>query len=269
MTPTADILSQLVHNNRVTTNAISQLATQSAPSTSGPYEGTLSKALEGAERCLDAHHPLVEERPKYTTSWISSNNCTTSSRYAEPKYTEAFKNLEALDDNELIPSTFTSPEHQAMSTKLYSLLSSWLTGTTKQHARDPSISASRNGVVLWKSLLRIYQPSTRSRSLTLMQAIHSYLNFVPGVSSVAQISKLEELVRDYARCSGQIYPREILLSTLLRCIPSLLKEHIHLQLTDRTTYAQVKESVLVYERTTRSWMPTQVYQPLENGQGEP
>ena len=75
-------------------------------------------------------------------------------------------------------------------------------------------------------------------------------------------------MKDYERCSGQSYPREILLSTLLRCIPSALKEHIHLQLTDRTTYAQVKESVLVYERTTRTWMPTQVYQPLENGQGQ-
>ena len=155
-----------------------------------------------------------------------------------------------------------------MSTKLYSLLSSWLTGTTKQHARDPTIAASRNGFALWKSLLRIYQPSTRSRSLALMQAIHSYPNFSPGVSSVAQISKLEELVKDYERCSGQSYPGEILLSTLLRCIPSPLKEHIHLQLTDRTTYAQVKESVLVYERTTRTWMLTQVYQPLENGQGQ-
>ena len=188
--------------------------------------------------------------------------------YAEPKYTDAFRNLEKLGDDEGIPDRFANDEYQTMSTKLYSLLSSWLTGTTKQHARDPSIAASRNGFALWKSLLRIYQPSTRSRSLALMQAIHSYPNFSPGVSSIAQISKLEELVKDYERCSGQSYPREILLSTLLRCIPSPLKEHIHLQLTDRTTYAQVKESVLVYERTTRTWMPTQVYQPLENGQGQ-
>ena len=47
-----------------------------------------------------------------------------------------------------------------------------------------------------------------------MQAIHGYPNFVSGVSSVAQISKLEELVKDHERCSGQTYPREILLSTV-------------------------------------------------------
>ena len=84
--------------------------------------------------------------------------------YAEPKFTDAFKNLERLGDDEHLPERFEAEEHQAMSTKLYSLLSSWLTGTTKQHARDPTIASSRNGFALWKSLLRIYQPSTRSRS---------------------------------------------------------------------------------------------------------
>ena len=52
ITPTSDILTQLVHNSRVTTNAISQLATQSGSNTSGSYEGTLSKALEGAVKML-------------------------------------------------------------------------------------------------------------------------------------------------------------------------------------------------------------------------
>ena len=52
MAPTSDILTQLVHNSRVTTDAISQLATSSGSSTFGSYEGTLSKALEGAVKML-------------------------------------------------------------------------------------------------------------------------------------------------------------------------------------------------------------------------
>ena len=269
MTPTTDILTQLVYNNRVTTNAISQLATHSG-STGVPnsYEGTLSKALEGAVKMLGRPPTFGGGKTEVHDFLDFKEQLYNILAYAEPRYAEALKNLEALDDHDAILATFSSTEHQTMSTKLYSLLSSWLTGTTKQHARDPSIAGTRNGFALWKSSLRIYQPSTRSRSLALMQAIHGYPNFVSGVSSVAQISKLEELGKDYERCSGQTYPREILLSTLLRCIPSPLKEHIHLQLTDRTTYAQVKESVLVYERTTRSWMPTQVYQPWENGNGQ-
>ena len=59
MTPTAEILTQLVQNSRVTTNAINQLAlvhqeaSASASSSSpGSYEGALSKALEGAAKML-------------------------------------------------------------------------------------------------------------------------------------------------------------------------------------------------------------------------
>ena len=259
MTPTADILSQLVQNSRVTTNAINQLALTSSASTSTPgtYESTLSKALEGAVKMLGRPPSFGGGKTEVYDFMDFKEQLYNVLAYAEPKFTDAFKNLERFGDDEHLPERFESEEHQAMSTKLYSLLSSWLTGTTKQHARDPTIASSRNGFALWKSLLRIYQPSTRSRSLALMQAIHSYPDFSPGVSSIAQISKLEELVKDCERCSGQSYPREILLSTLLRCMPSPLKEHIHLQLTDHTTYAQVKEGVLVYERTTRTWMPTQ------------
>ena len=257
MTPTAEILTQLVQNSRVTTNAINQLAlvhqeASASSSSTGSYEGTLSKALEGAVKMLGRPPSFGGGKTEVYDFMDFKEQLCNILAYAEPKYTDAFRNLERLGDDESLPDRFANEEHQAMSMKLYSLLSSWLTGTTKQHARDPSIAASRNGFALWKSLLRIYQPSTRSRSLALMQAIHGYPSFSPGVSSIAQISKLEELVKDYERCSGQSYPREILLSTLLRCIPSPLKEHIHLQLTDRTTYAQVKESVLAYERTTRT-----------------
>ena len=249
MTPTAEILTQLVQNSRVTTNAISQLAlvhqeasASASSSSTGSYEGTLSKALEGAVKML-GRPPIFGGGKTEVYDFMDFKeqlyNILALLAYAEPKYTDAFRNLERLGDDESLPDRFANEEHLAMSMKLYSLLSSWLTGTTKQHARDPSIAVSRNGFALWKSLLRIYQPSTRSRSLALMQAIHSYPNFSPGVSSIAQISKLEELVKDYERCSGQSYPREILLSTLLRCIPSPLKEHIHLFLQPKSNRSPV------------------------------
>ena len=177
MTPTSDMLSQLVHNSRVTTNAISQLAVSSSSSSSGSYEGTLSKALEGAVKMLGRPPSFGGGKTEVSDFLEFKEQLYNVLAYAEPKFTDAFKNLEQLGDDERVPERFASEEHQAMSTKLYSLLSSWLTGTTKQHARDPSIAASRNGFALWKSLLRIYQPSTRSRSLALMQAIHSYPNF--------------------------------------------------------------------------------------------
>ena len=55
--------------------------------------------------------------------------------YAEPRYAEALKNLEALDDHDAIPATFSSTEHQTMSTKLYSLLSKSSAGQRKRLER--------------------------------------------------------------------------------------------------------------------------------------
>ena len=57
MTPNAEILTQLVQNSRVTTNAINQLAlvhqeASASSSSTGSYEGTLSKALKGAVKML-------------------------------------------------------------------------------------------------------------------------------------------------------------------------------------------------------------------------
>ena len=152
MTPTADILSQLVQNSRVTTNAINQLALvqqeASSSSSSGSYEVSLSKALEGAVKMLGRPPNFGGGKTEVYDFMDFKEQLYNILAYAEPKYTEAFKNLESLADHERVPERFASEEHQAMSTKLYSLLSSWLTGTTKQHARDPSISTSRNGFAL-------------------------------------------------------------------------------------------------------------------------
>ena len=152
MTPTAEILSQLVQNSRVTTNAISQLAlvqqeASASASTSSPgaYEGTLSKALGGAVKML-GRPPLFGGGKTEVYDFMDfKEQLYNILAYAEPKYTDAFRSLEKLGDDEGVPERFTNEEHQVMSTKLYSLLSSWLTGTTKQHARDPSIATSRNG----------------------------------------------------------------------------------------------------------------------------
>ena len=143
MTPTAEILSQLVQNSRVTTNAINQLAlvqqeatasASASASTSGTYEGTLSKALEGAVKMLGRPPPFGGGKTEVYDFMDFKEQLYNILAYAEPKYTEAFKNLEKLGDDESVPERFANDEHQCMSMKLYSLLSSWLTGTTKQHA---------------------------------------------------------------------------------------------------------------------------------------
>ena len=139
MTPTADILTQLVQNSRVTTNAISQFSlTQRdgvlSSSSGSSYEVSLSKALEGAVKMLGRPPAFGGGKTEVYDFMDFKEQLYNVLSYAEPKYAEAFRNLEKLGDHDSIPDKFSTEEQQAMSTKLYSLLSSWLTGTTKQHA---------------------------------------------------------------------------------------------------------------------------------------
>ena len=102
MTPTTDILTQLVYNNRVTTNAISHLATHSG-STGVPnsYEGTLSEALEGAVKMLGRPPNFGGGKTEVHDFLDFKEQLYNILAYAEPKYTEAFKNFAALDNRML------------------------------------------------------------------------------------------------------------------------------------------------------------------------
>ena len=94
MTPTAEILTQLVQNSRVTTNAINQLAlvqqeatASASASTSGSYEGMLSKALEGAVKML-GRPPLFGGGKTEVYDFMDfKEQLYNILAYAEPKYT--------------------------------------------------------------------------------------------------------------------------------------------------------------------------------------
>ena len=91
------------------------------------------------------------------------------------------------------------------------------------------------------------------------------LIFNPEASAASQLVQLEELVLEYERVARTTYPREILLSTLLRCKPSPLEEYSYLQMTETTSYSDVKEYILLYERDARNWSPSQMLRLQDGG----
>eukprot|EP00439_Symbiodinium_sp_Y106_P071130 s5040_g12.t1 len=103
MTPTTDILTQLVYNNRVTTNAISQLATHSG-STGVPnsYEGTLSKALEGAVKMLGRPPTFGGGKTEVHDFLDFKEQLYNILAYAEPRIWNVVKHLEFAKDVELL-----------------------------------------------------------------------------------------------------------------------------------------------------------------------
>ena len=121
----------------------------------------------------------------------------------------------------------------------------------------------KDGFRLWYQLCREFLPSTRQRSLALAQALSQYPNFNGKSSMLENILQYEHLVTQYEAASGQTYPTDLKSATLIRCAPNRLKERLQLSLTDRSTYADVREALLSYDQVSRSFSQEQILKQLE------
>ena len=64
---------------------------------------------------------------------------------------------------------------------------------------------------------------------------------------------LERLGDEYQKTSGTNISDDILLTTLVRALPRAVQQHIQLGMTNATTYQEVKDRVVAYERISSSW----------------
>ncbi len=55
---------------------------------------------------------------------------------------------------------------------------------------------------------------------------------------------------------------DVSLSSLVRCLPKHLQQHIQLQLTETSTYATIRSLVIAYEQTTSSWTDKRIYSEI-------
>ena len=67
----------------------------------------------------------------------------------------------------------------------------------------------------------------------------------------------------YEQTSKETYPSDPKTATLIRCAPQKLKEYLQLSLTDKSTFADVREALLAYERTSQSFSQEQILKQLE------
>ena len=129
--------------------------------------------------------------------------------------------------------------------------------------RVPSLAAlaraagpARNkvrGKTLLSQMCRELPPTTRQRSRALVQTFCQYPNFnkIPMLESSLQ----------YEQTSKETYPCDLKTATLTRCPPKKLGEHLQLSLGDRSTYADVREAQLAYEKTTNHFSQEQILKP--------
>lgn len=93
-----------------------------------------------------------------------------------------------------------------------------------------------------------YQPTSRNRSLGILNALMSWKEFDVKGALLAQIVKLDEAFREYDKTSLQPLAAEMKFAILLRCITGQLRMHINVTLKEDASYDTLRETVLQYDR---------------------
>ena len=75
---------------------------------------------------------------------------------------------------------------------------------------------------------------------------------IPGFTTkdrtlLDQILGLERLRSEYVRASGSDLDDNIMLSVLVRALPKGIQQHIQLQMSENSTYNQIRDLVLSYD----------------------
>ena len=129
---------------------------------------------------------------------------------------------------------------QERSQKLYTILCSYVKGRPLRIVRSAPL---RDGFRAWQLLCKEYQPATRNRSLAIAQAILAFPAFERG-RHLDGLLNLERLIEDFERISNTKYPDELKISTLLHVLLNHLRQHLQLNMSESTTYAQLRTFVL-------------------------
>ena len=178
--------------------------------------------------------------------------------FADPEYE---KLLQIVDQNldTVIDVSKEGEDVKVRGAKLYAVLSSLLKHKPRTLLKQVE---DRNGWEVWRQLQNTYAPKTRARSLAILNALTSAPNFTKDKTLQEQVLALERISAEYTRASGRSVGDDIMLGTLVRCLPQNIRSHVQLVMTEKSSYEQVRSYVFAYEATTTSWSPQRVHQAL-------
>ena len=89
--------------------------------------------------------------------------------------------------------------------------------------------------------------------MAILNAIMGFPSFSKEKTLLEQVQMLERLGDEYRKASGSDISDDILLTTLVRALPRPVQQHIQLGMTNTTTYQEVKDRLVAYERVSSSW----------------
>ena len=153
----------------------------------------------------------------------------------------------------------TDPGTLQRTYKLYAILSGLLKHRPLRIHRQVT---DRNGYETWRQLCQLHEPRTKSRSISLLQALMSFPNFDKSRFLLEQIQSLERIREEYQRTSGASLSDDIMTSTLLRVLPKHIQQHLHLKMTSTSDYSAVRQMVLSYEVASSTYSTGRIHAEL-------
>ncbi|CAE7237703.1 GIP [Symbiodinium sp. CCMP2592] len=237
-----------------------QAASQAAQAAVARPSSNLTSGFSDANKILN--------RPSEFGSGVHDNDLANWSEWSHSFRTwlvfaesQFEQDLKLVEDNLQGPVDLTgaSPDRIARSQRLYAILASILRSKPKAILRQVS---NRNGLEVWRVLTNTFAPKSKFRGLALLNALMTLPSFGKDRSLREHIQGLERIAEEYQRVTGHYPGEEVMLGTLVRSLPSAIKQHVQLQMTDSSNYQSIRDYVLGYEVTTTSWTPAKMHQAL-------
>ena len=159
-----------------------------------------------------------------------------------PDLKKAETETDPIDGSSSATALFEGREDRSITEmKLYSVLSSYLRNRPLKVLR--SVGAM-NEFEFWRKLTAELEPSSRSRSLAMAQALIGFPAMSNGTSLMDCVLTHEKLVNESEKLSGTRYDDNLKISTLLKGVLQNLKQQIMVDINERTTYAELRMKLL-------------------------
>ena len=178
--------------------------------------------------------------------------------YADKTFEPGLSNVESNPKN-VVSLSAMNEDSKSKAVQLYAILTGLLKGKPLRLLRQQD---DRNGLEVYRQLVQMFTPQSKTRALSILQAFMQFPVFTKDKTLSEQILSLERLRSEYTRCSGQDLSDDLCLSVLVRCLPAQLRQHVQLQMQDSHTFNDIKNYALSYELTTSTWTTSKVHTEL-------
>ena len=116
-----------------------------------------------------------------------------------------------------------------------------------------------SGLVRGRGLQVIQRVPSQNGDEALRQLMQLFHPFRTNEPFLAQLLDLERVMEEYERSSGKKLEEDLKTSILLKSISGGMRNHLSTVLTETSSYDEIREAALRYERMQFKWSPSNLF----------